>query len=265
MVQDWMNFFENIGKKFYLELYLKPAWEKFDYGKTPQQSAALFLNTYAFEKQGADPSYTPAAVDAIYHCGDLFSQAVTKAAEKKLWKDFAQRLGERNLNKKRNPLYYEEGQLSLLRAMHQDSLVEKTRKLLIGNKTKEAFHFLCLIRGVGPKIASFFLRDLKEAFRINRSLDARELLQPIDIWVSRTIKYIRNDENMKNKSVALFIVENSKNSELVNMGIWLFAAVICRNRYKHNQCLQSLQIAQREIKNYLDNARNICLISPTKT
>jgi hypothetical protein len=261
MVQKWMKFFENIGENFYLELYLKPTWKKFDYGKTPEQSAALFLSTYAFERQGADPSYAPAACDTVQDCKDVFGQTVTEAMEKKLWKDFVQRLRQESLNKERNPLYYEGSQWPLLRVMREGSLVETTRNLLVKNNAREAFDFMCGIRGVGPKISSFFLRDLKEAFRINQSLDDRELLQPIDIWVRRTIQHIRNDRSGGDKQIAKFIVENSKNPELVNMGIWLFAAVICRSRYKHTQCLQDLNIAQRETKNYLADAKNICSIS----
>ena len=54
-----------------------------------------------------------------------------------------------------------------------------------------AFQHLDQGRGIGPKIASFFLRDLAVWFEIE-PLQHRELLQPIDRWVRRYVSLLEN-------------------------------------------------------------------------
>lgn len=119
----------------------------------------------------------------------------------------------------------------------------------------EAFDFLTSIRGIGPKIASLFLRDAKEllleggaSVQIDGSI--RWQLQPIDIWVKRTIELIAG-RRMESGEAAKFIVQNSPNPERANMGIWYFSSQVSGSQYRHNLCLRAIPDAENQLKKFI--------------
>ena len=77
-------------------------------------------------------------------------------------------------------------------------------------------------------------------------------LQPIDIWVKRTIELIAG-RPMENREMAQFIIGNSANPERVNMGIWYFSAYVCESQYRHGTCLGSIHDARNELKDFIRN------------
>jgi hypothetical protein len=89
------------------------------------------------------------------------------------------------------------------------------------------------IRGVGPKIASFFLRDV--ALRDPASyheIQNRELLQPIDIWVRRTATLLAGDpdDRRSNLAIAKELVKLAAEAGCcdlsVNSGSWYFGSQV---------------------------------------
>ena len=126
----------------------------------------------------------------------------------------------------------------------------------------QSFNFLRSIRGVGHKIASFYLRDLITISNINlANIKNRWLLQPIDIWVERTVKILTRNQSMNKQQVANWIVNNSiqyhLNPEHINMGIWFYCALIASNEYRLNQSLQNINIARSLTNDFRARINNV--------
>ena len=74
-----IRLFEGLSDVFNV-LYLRSLWQKYQLDDTID-AASLFLEGYAFERQGRSPAFSPAAVESIRRCrkahisGD-FPQAV---------------------------------------------------------------------------------------------------------------------------------------------------------------------------------------------
>ena len=122
---------------------------------------------------------------------------------------------------------------------------------------------LISIRGIGNKIASFFLRDLVDVMNINLGqIQNRNLLQPIDVWVERTIKILSNNQKMNKNQISNWIVQTSNqnniNPERINMGIWFFCSNIVRSEYRLNTTLGNLNNAQNLLNELRNNIRNVC-------
>lgn len=105
-----------------------------------------------------------------------------------------------------------------------------------------AYDLLTRIRGIGNKIASFFLRDLTNIMGINlQNIKNRHFLQPIDIWVDRTIKIIAKNSSLKKRQIADWILNNSLRNQIspekVNMGIWFFCSQIITSEYRLKKAL----------------------------
>jgi hypothetical protein len=81
------------------------------------------------------------------------------------------------------------------------------------------------IRGIGPKIASFFLRDVAIRYAINLD-ENRDLLQPVDRWILRFAQKL--DGELPRSAVSHWMVSNASRPELANAGMWYFGARIAR-------------------------------------
>ena len=113
------------------------------------------------------------------------------------------------------------------------------------------------------KIVSFFLRDLIDITNINLTNQTkdRHLLQPIDIWVRRTIQLLTNDQNMADNQIREWIVQESVkfnlNSERVNMGIWFFCSQIVKSDYRLKTIINNLNNAQNLVNNFRNIIKNV--------
>ena len=91
----------------------------------------------------------------------------------------------------------------------------------------------------------------------------RDLLQPIDIWVERTIKILSNNQNMNKNQIPNWIIQtsnqNNVNPERINMGIWFFCSNIIRSEYRLNTILGNLNNAQNLLNDFRNNIRNATL------
>ena len=187
-----------------------------------------------------------------------------------LWQAFSQRLNNINLNAKNNPLYPStnpdniEGLAdspSLLEVVLQNNLQQVSltdhlnSQIQENNNVQPAFQLISAVRGIGGKIASFFLRDLVIIYQLDLSpVNGRYLLQPIDVWVQRTISQLANIPANQKQRIAEWIVETSiqhnVNPELVNMGVWFFCSTIVVSAYRLQSILSDLQLAQQLAHHY---------------
>jgi len=112
------------------------------------------------------------------------------------------------------------------------------KRKLESDQVNEGFTLLCGsggINGIGPKIASLFLRDIATFYGFIPKRD-RYRLQPVDVWVRRfsTAPMGRKASDME---IAHWIVKECQSTnigaEAANEGMWYFgsqiAASACRS------------------------------------
>jgi hypothetical protein len=93
------------------------------------------------------------------------------------------------------------------------------------------------ISGVGPKIASFFMRDVACRYDcFPAATQERYLLQPVDVWVRRVAESLGAPAVFADpRPAASFIVEQSLDAgitpERVNQGMWYFSAEVAGTEY----------------------------------
>ncbi len=258
-MNEWMEFFERISR-FY-QAGMRQLWGKYpNHATNIWDSLAIFLEGYAFERQGRRPDYFHAAVDSFTESRQQ-NRVVTQADVKKIWACFRKLLKNQGLNRKNNPLYpstnpdKEPGigsKNSVIQVILQENITAPDSSLstFLSNSIEQddirsADRLLRSIRGIGPKVSPFYLRDLVVVMAIDLSnVGNRSLLQPVDVWVERIIKTITHDQLMTKSNVANWIVENSHRPELANMGIWYFGSQIATSHYIVRKALGNLKLAQ---------------------
>jgi hypothetical protein len=205
----------------------------------------VFLDGYVFERQRRDPRFPAAAVEVARQLqaeGRRLSDAETP---REAWTRFAARLQGVDLDEKGNPMAprgttYVRGGVAMqtrglsaveLAGSLEQSMVVFVRTLLREDRAIEAFDQLRTINGVGPKIASFFMRDVALVFDLGPA-SQRFLLQPVDIWIERIARRLWFGEDAKlrvqtvGERVASACASLGLSPEHVNAGMWYFAARI---------------------------------------
>ena len=296
-VQQWLRFFEQVSC-YFKQCMLLFLWKKYPNHTTDiWDSLAIFLEGYAFERQGRKPDYFHAAVDALLDYKKGNGDSNQNDAADKIWNHFSGLLNGQKLNEQNNPLCpnktcyrrkektYKTSQPSVIQIVsnkinsQSNSLTTYLKDKIVKDKDIESvFNFLRSIQGVGEKIASLFLRDLAYIMEIDLSkTQNRHLLQPIDIWVARTVislaenefsklkEKIKNGRSLNNEDkvkLAEWIVHqtegNAANPELVNMGIWYFCSQIAISKYRLERVLKNLSRAKSLAHKHAMWIKNAC-------
>jgi len=262
--------FEDISNIF-KTMYLQPLWKKYDLNE-PLAATMLFLEGYAFERQGRSPAFSPAAIEAIKMADRIKNP---KDFPIIVWDNFRDLLDNKGLNLKLNPLY---PQYPLFHptdtcnciwcVLKSCNIIETSKNALAEGQTKAIWNQLKRIQGVGPKIASLFLRDVAIYYENELNLadknrmpaDDRYLLQPIDIWVHRIVVALNRqdmDEKTKYEDVAKWIVDNCSNPECCNQGMWYFGAKIAKTEFMLEKCLADPHTIERHIMELKASAQAI--------
>lgn len=303
-VQQWLRFFEQVSCFNKQGMILLWNNEYPNHTTDIWDSLAIFLEGYAFERQGRKPDYFHAAVDALLGYKREHNGNMSNNIAEDIWSRFSNFLNGQKLNCQNNPLCpngtsyrrkentCKTSKLSVIQIVsnkintQSNSLTTYLKDKIVKDDIKRVFDLLKSIQGVSDKIASLFLRDLAYIMEIDLSkTQNRHLLQPIDIWVARTVmsldenefsylkEKIKNGRSLNNKDkvkLAEWIVRqsegNAANPELVNMGIWYFCSQIAISRYRLNRVLENLNDLSRAkslahkhamwIKNVFKNCQN---------
>lgn len=271
--QQWLQFFVQVSC-FYREMYMLPLWKKYPNHLTNiWDSLAIFLEGYAFERQGRRPDYFHAAVDALFYCKQKTTGNMTKTVAKDVWQHFSQLLNNQNLNRKNNPLYPQQSpqqKCSVIEVILNSGVIRQNltfttylqNQIKQNNNIQNTYGLVKSIRGIGDKVASFYLRDLVDVMNIApNNVQNRHLLQPVDIWVERAVRILANNQGMNKDQVAKWIVNTSGqqvNPERVNMGIWFFCSNIVASEYRLCKALNTLNIAQQFVNEFRMRIKNIC-------
>lgn len=224
---ELVGLFERVGV-LYIGRMMGPTWDQTSPSGTPnaRQALALFVGSYAFEYQGAAPNFGPAAYRAIRsQKGSLDPASV--------WREFCSRI-DGGANPRHNVLYHQPRSCTcVLCSVCEDgrprNLVTQTRDRLLTDEAARCFKELTAIRGIGPKLASFFLRDVALRFDVMPTSD-RDLLQPVDLWIRRFVRRLDSNGSLGDSSVARWIVDHADRPERVNAGMWYFGAQIAPQR-----------------------------------
>lgn len=110
------------------------------------------------------------------------------------------------------------------------NLLKYLRDKFKTNRVHELFNELQTIKGIGPKIASFVLRDFAVLFDLDKNLSKNDfmVLQPIDTWVKKVgllLKLYNSmdvDENTVREAIVDFCLEHSLPPARFNQGMWYF-------------------------------------------
>lgn len=120
--------------------------------------------------------------------------------------------------------------LKFVKALPERNLTIYSLDKISDGLVKEHFDELQTIRQIGPKIASFYIRDLISIYDLDDSVDYEDLefLQPIDVWVKRIAFAIgilekrSEPENRVKKKIVEKCKEFNVSSIKFNQGAWYF-------------------------------------------
>jgi len=254
-----------------------------DVDRDPWASLRFFLLGYAYEHQGRAADYPAAAEDTVIEfSGDLLNSNVAD----RFWKRFSARLaeagrnGQQALNFANNPLCpkgfkfrhrrkgssYEratskESVLEVLGSLGNRCITSRARDLIHNGEVLKAHTQLRRIGGIGPKIASLFLRDISTLYDLQPLPQDREYLQPVDIWIRRVVRNCAADNKFSDEKCRAYVITHcSDQPERANQGIWYFCArVASSSNYRVNECLQDSRQWQRAVERHLVDIENAAM------
>lgn len=239
----------------------------------PVTALSQFLFGYAFERQGRSPAYAPIARHVIEAMGATSDLWQDEEMPQRVWQSFCSQLRKIRQNARpnsmNNPLcpqgcsyaskwgQKETEQPSVLQFVQQRlkefdyNIVAWARRMLLADQVVAVHGDLCSINGIGPKIASFFLRDVAWCFGI-QVVSRRDLLQPVDVWVQRTVRQL---EPAAEGQEAAWLAQESRAAgalpEAVNAGLWYFGAIIAGNEFTLFHVLDNPPHARRLVDEHV--------------
>ena len=222
----------------------------------------FFLKNYAFERQGAPKAYPDSAVKA-FDLADKKADRPGKDLAKEVWKKFCQLIPATNPD--RNPLSTKEDPQSidiLSFCAQMDKYGYNIFQFALDGIKKDLLqthNSLVKIRGIGPKIASFFLRDVAFLGNISinelEKLQDRSLLQPVDVWVRRTVSFLDGSSGQKDEEIAKRLVEMAVAAQCcplsLNAGAWYLGAKIATTDQRLTDCLKDMDELKKNIEKWL--------------
>jgi hypothetical protein len=203
--------------------------------------ALIHFCSYAFERAGSPATYREAAEKAFKQNQGWLEKRNhwSDNIEQKIWETFTDECnknGLENYNVKNNPMSPSDGeQISMVHfAWHEteyQSIAKWAANCIKNDNLESAFEKLKKIRGVGSKIASFYLRDIYIlSGNANRNIRDRHLLQPIDVWTRRAAQCLLSDQNASDQECAKFLIDYEDKLEMSNgtsnIAFWVLGSQI---------------------------------------
>ena len=232
-----------------------------------------FMGGYAFERQGRSPAYGPMASDVVKRLARRPGFWQDRDSPKKVWTLFEKTLQQRTRsrsNPKNNPLcfwgyaYKDQRGCSTVKGLsaiefvqrhlgsYEHNIVLWAKCQLDQDQARAAHYALCSINGIGPKIASFFLRDVAWSLKAYPDTD-RALLQPVDVWVKRaTYALDQESEGKEAEWIVAAAREMDVLPEAINAAMWYFGAVVAGSEYSLSLAMDSIDTAYRMVDEYVE-------------
>lgn len=286
---SYFTFFAQMGKLFEAR-FLRPLWSQYPSRESDDwQALSLFLEGYAFERQGRRPDFSHVAVDAVEELRRRGQCLVHNNTAQLAWDIFRDRLDNQGLNHANNPLCpqrteherrrkgearqattYNKSVVEFLCDLSKQGLpsniVVFVRERLELDQAKAAHDALQRVNGIGPKIASFFLRDVALFYNLT-PLQDRHLLQPIDTWIRRMSEQFTQQRNVsaqdrekvQDKEIQKWVLQESMRCgvrpEAVNEGTWYFSSQVVGSEYRMGKALNDLSYAKTLLVEHIEAVR----------
>lgn len=254
--------------------------------KCPKTALKIFLE-YAFERAGSAVAYKYMGKQALEKTKIDFNN-ITKDVIDKLWENYKILSQDNNLltiddngeqtyrlKQDRNLFYCNNHndtskKQSILDVFknYDDKIVNMATwccDKIINNEIKKAYSRLIKIRGIGPKIASLYLRDIAYICEIDtKRFKDSYLLQPIDTWIAQAFDIILNDKSISlnnlntdakrkvvQEKIHTICVEYKVSPIEFNKGAWYFGSRISRTYNRMKSALCDAQEAKKLIKDVI--------------
>ncbi len=245
----------------------------------------VFVKSYAYERQGRAPAYPKIASECIseyYNNGGSWDIPTEKDAEEiwKKYKDLAKekynlvKKGEYNqliskVNEARNPLNDEGGIIKIIAQEKIKNIALFVLEKYKENETKFVYNFFVKVRGIGPKISSYYLRDIADK-GLKKKLLSNEneitdlfLLQPIDTWVDQVTDIIFGevikDRVEKQRKIVALCQSAGVSSINFNQGAWILGNQLAGNFGSLKKILKDknelLDIIKKKVEKLNDYSR----------
>jgi len=217
--------------------------------------ALIHFCNYAFERAGSPSIYRESAKEAFEQCREWLDDRERWSInlEIKIYEAFIQACNNNKLEKynlKNNPMGPSYGgQLSMIRfawyETENSSITGWAATCIMNDEFLNAFDKLKKIRGIGNKIASFYLRDIYIlSGYVNRSYRNRHLIQPIDTWTRRASRLLLNDKHASDEKCAACLIEYEDEIGIINgslnIAIWVLGSQIAEDEKTFNQYIQDI-------------------------
>jgi len=231
----------------------------------------IFLDSYAHERQGAAAAYPLIALDCIsrrFNNGNSWRIPTLEDADQ-IWDDYkeiAENIYNIGTNKNNNPLNKDNGVITIMAKEKIFHIANHIKDLIITNELNKAYKIIKIIRGVGPKITPFYLRDVadlayvigdkKKEFQLNNL----HLLQPIDTWIRQTFKILFGENRLSDLQKAKVIVDKCKEAEVssidFNQGAWILGSQLAGSFGKLREVINSPELLNELIESKIKNIKS---------
>lgn len=221
-----------------------------------------FLN-YAYARNVAPPAYSKIAHKCIsekYQNGNKWGdlkQGQNDAED--LWKEYKRIAKNLKVNDTHNPMNVNGGVVAQLASSGIPNIAVYVKGCIKGGNTAGAHKFIKDIRGVGEKIASFYLRDIAY---LADDLDEKNipsdlyLLQPMDTWLKQTFRILFNsnvpEKLQEGQELIVELCKQSKVSSVAfNQGAWVLGSQVAGEFGRLEEALNNHGYAQEIIQDHI--------------
>lgn len=226
----------------------------------PINSLVAYFGHYAFARRGKDrEALAKLSVAALKQVVSQLGARSILGAEhgQPLWEEFARQCEQKGRKihelQDRGPV---QGVLELAQEIERispgDSIatwVEDT--VLTTGQLEPIYARIVDIRGVGPKNASTFLRDICWIFDIEKDIipQDRLVVQPIDRWMRQIVPYVVPEQDLKDPAdwviagkVSKYVRRAGVSEIAFNMGVTYFGQSVARSPERLASALRELVI-----------------------
>jgi len=275
-LSNHFKFFAGLAELFAAR-FLRPLWRRYPAHNSDDFDAlALFLDGYGFARQGARPDFNHAAVDVVKALRNQGQMLTDQSTPQKAWDMFRSCLQGQRLNPANSPLCplgtsYERktghsstGGYSILEFLRQieesnlpPNIVTLSKYSIQEDRVKLCHTKIGEINGIGPKIASLFLRDVATLSAVFPCKD-RSLLQPVDVWIQRISSHLFQSELSKEITAGFIVkqaIESDVSPEAVNEGMWYFGSEIAGSEYRMSRALDDLGYGKALLHEHIEAIR----------
>jgi len=201
--------------------------------KSDPYLAMIYLTGAVHERAGANPNFPKYHRLAIQRAlkGKDFSDTILNDPEypDRVWGEFSK------LTKERPNEKLTEGVVKDLLKKLRDEKEANIIRLLGSKNIEEASEFLKELKGIGPKLSAFILRDLESFFglwtcELKSNNQKYYLLQPVDRWVRRIANLcwpgidLKNNHDKDSKKIVEKCINDKINPIEFNQGAWFVGA-----------------------------------------